>query len=249
MNSGMYAALTGNINAMKRLDVVANNLANTNTAGFKKDRLTFETLLNTANASQQAPGKDATPVFSGDRFFTDYSAGPFQQTGNPLDVALEGDGFFVVTTPQGNAYTRQGNFRQDSGGRMVTADGYPLSPEVIIPPTARKVTIGGDGTISAFMPGDTAPVTIGTLQVVDFPKPYALQKVAGTLFVPADPQAVAQPAPNTTVSQGTLEGSNVSAISEMVQMIEANRYFESCAKVVKSFDDLAAKAANEMGKV
>lgn len=249
MNSGMYAALTGNINAMKRLDVVANNLANTNTAGFKKDRLTFETLLNNANASQQVSGNDATPVFSGDRFFTDYTAGPIQQTGNPLDVAIEGEGFFVVSTPQGEAYTRQGSLRQDPGGRLVTADGYPFSPEIIIPNRATQITIGSNGSISAIMPGETAPVTVGTLQVVDFPKPYALQKVASTLFVPTDPQAVPQPAPNITISQGSLEGSNVSAISEMVQMIEANRYFDACAKVVKSFDDLAAKAANEMGKV
>ena len=141
MNSGMYAALTGNINAMRRLDVVSNNLANANTAGFKKDRMTFESVLNTANSSAQPPGGgDATPVFSGDRFFTDYSAGPLQQTGNPFDLALEGDGFFVVDTPQGKAYTRQGTFHLNSEGKFMTSDGYALSPEITIPNNATQIT-------------------------------------------------------------------------------------------------------------
>ena len=250
MNSGLYAALTGNINAMKRLDVVSNNLANATTAGFKKDRLTFESVLKSANGAAQSPaGGDGIPVFSGDRFYTDFTPGPLQQTGNALDLALEGDGFFAVTTPQGEAYTRQGNFHMDNTGRLMSADGYPLNPEIIIPNNATKITVGSDGTVSAYLPGESTPTTVGTLQVVDFPKPYALQKIGSALFVPTDPQLKPQPVTETTISQGTIEGSNVSVMSEMVQLIEANRYFEACSKVVKSFDDMAAKAANDLGKV
>ncbi|MBT0663950.1 flagellar basal-body rod protein FlgF [Geobacter pelophilus] len=251
MNSGLYAALSGSINSMKRLDIISNNIANANTPGFKKDRLAFESQLKQASESAVNPpaGGDATPVFSGDRFYTDFSTGTIQQTGNVLDIAIEGDGFFAVTTPNGPAYTRQGNFRMDVSGRLVTADGNALSPEVVIPNNATQITIGSDGTVSAYLPGETTPVTVGTLQVVDFPQPYALQKVGSALFVPADPQVAPEPATNAVISQGALEGANVSTISEMVMLIENSRYFEACTKVVKSFDDMTAKAANDLGKV
>lgn len=251
MNSGMYAALTGNINAMKRLDIISNNIANANTPGFKKDRLAFETQLKQASESAINPpaGGEASPVFSGDRFFTDFAAGPIMQTGNRLDLALEGEGFFEIRTPAGPAYTRQGNFKMDVSGRIVTADGNALTPEIIIPQNATQITVGIDGTVSAYLPGETSPVTVGTVQVVDFPKPYNLQKVGSALFVPADPATVAEPSTNVTISQGAIEGANVSTITEMVMLIENSRYFEACTKVVKSFDDMAAKAANELGKV
>ena len=251
MNSGMYAALSGNINAMKRLDIISNNLANANTPGFKKDRLAFETQLKQATESAINPpaGGEATPAFSGDRFYTDFAPGPILQTGNALDLALEGDGFFEVSTPNGPAYTRQGNFRMDVSGKLVTADGNPLNPEVTIPNNATQITIGSDGTVSAYLPGETTPVTVGTLQVVDFPKPYSLQKVGSSLFVPSEPGTVPEPAVNVSVSQGAIEGANVSTISEMVMLIENSRYFEACTKVVKSFDDMASKAANDLGKV
>lgn len=250
MNSGLYAALTGNINAMKRLDVVSNNLANANTAGFKKDKLSFEAVLyDTGRANSLQGGGGTTPVFSGETFFTDFSQGSIQQTGNPLDVALEGNGFFEVNGPQGIAYTRQGNFKLDGNGRLVTSEGYPVSPEITIPANATQVAVGNDGTVSVYMPGENAPTTVGTLRVVDFPKPYALQKTGSALFVPADPQVTPEPMANIKVIQGALEGSNVNAISEMVQIIEASRYFEACTKVIRSFDDMAGKAANDLGKV
>lgn len=251
MNSGMYAALSGNINSMKRLDIISNNLANSNTPGFKKDRLAFETQLKHASENAAAPsgGGEAAPVFSGDRFYTDFAAGPMLQTGNVLDLAIEGDGFFTVTTPNGPAYTRQGSFKMDVSGRIVTADGNPLSPEVIIPENSTQITVGGDGTVSAYLPGEISPVTVGTLQIVDFPKPYNLQKIGSAMFVPANPGDVPEPSLNVSISQGSVEGANVSTITEMVMLIENSRYFEACTKVVKSFDDMASKAANELGKV
>jgi len=251
MNSGMYAALTGSVNSMKRLDIISNNLANANTPGFKKDRLAFETQLKQASETAANPtaGVDTAPVFSGDRFYTDFAPGAIQQTGNTLDLALEGDGFFEVSTPDGPAYTRQGNFRMDVSGKIVTADGNSLNPEVTIPNNATQITVGSDGTVSAYLPGETTPVTVGKLQVVDFPKPYNLQKVGSALFVPADPQVTSEPAVNVSVSQGAIEGSNTNTISEMVMLIENSRYFEACTKVVKNFDDMASKAANELGRV
>lgn len=251
MNSGMYAALSGNLNAMKRLDIISNNIANTNTPGFKKDRLAFETQLKQASESAVNPpgGGDAAPMFSGDRFYTDFSPGPIHQTGNELDVAIDGDGFFSVTTPNGVAYTRQGNFKMDVTGRLVTADGYPLNPQIIIPENATQITVGNDGTVAVMLPAETTPVTVGTLQVFDFPKPYNLRKEGSALFVPNNPATVPEPSLTVAVSQGAIEGANVSTIAEMVMLIENSRYFEACTKVVKSFDDMASKAANELGKV
>ena len=237
MNSGMYAALTGNLSAQRRLDVISNNLANAGTTGFKADQIQFESVLANVKNPTQAP------VFSNDRYSTDYSPGALQRTENPLDVALEGDGFFVVNTPQGTAYTRQGNFHRGAGGRLVTADGYEVQgnngPIVV---AGGRIDIAGDGAVT--VNGAVA----GTLAKVDFPKPYALEKAGGGLFVPAGPQA-APAATATEVKQGYLESSNVKVVVEMARMIEASRYFEICTKAVKSYDDMTARAANDLGKV
>lgn len=241
MNSGLYAALSGNLAAMRRLDVISNNLANANTAGFKKDRIAFESLL--ALSAGEAPEK-AGLVQANDIYFTDYSAGPVKQTGNTLDLAIEGDGFFAVNTPQGPAYTRQGNFERNAAGRLVTTEGY----EVV--GSGGPITINGSRVeVSARGEVMVDGVQVATLQVVDFPKPYAFQKLGSSLFVPSDPGAAAQPVRTVSVKQGYLEESNVSVVQEMVQMIEANRYFEACQRVVKSYDDAAGKAANDIGRV
>lgn len=242
MNSGIYSALSGNIAAMKRLDVLSNNLANVNTPGFKKDRMTFESLLQAAGTAPRAGATDA-PVYSETAFFTDHSRGSVSQTGNTFDLAIDGDGFFVVNTPEGKAYTRQGNFKLDATGRLVTADGYEVSGGGPIVINGSRVEINARGEILV----DGSPV--GTLEVVDFPKPYALQKNGSALFTPTDPQAVAQPVQGEPVRQGYLELSNVSAVQEMVQLIETQRFFEMCSKAIKAYDDMAGKAANEVGKI
>ncbi|HEY5513950.1 MAG TPA: flagellar basal-body rod protein FlgF, partial [Geomonas sp.] len=237
MNSGMYAALSGNLSAMRRLDVISNNLANASTPGFKADQIQFESVLaGVKNPSQE-------PVLSNERFSTDFSSGTLQKSDNALDLALDGDGFFVVNTPQGPAYTRQGNFHRGAGGRLVNADGYELQGQGgPITVAGGRVDIGAGGAVTV----DGA--ASGTLALVDFPKPYAMTKSGGGLFAPADPQAVPTPS-KAEVKQGYLESSNVKVIVEMARMIETSRYFESCAKAVKSYDDMAAKAANDLGKV
>lgn len=245
MNSGMYTAISGGVAAQQQMEILTNNLANVNTAGYKRDRIVFESML--ASVKNPTPGSATltdAPLTTGVGFATDYSAGALQQTGNTLDLALEGDGFFVVNTPQGRAYTRQGNFHLDAGGRLVTADGNEVQgtggPITI---TGGKVEIDGKGGV--FVAGKQ----VGTLAVVDFPKPYPLQKAGGGLFVPSGAAGAEQPAGRTAVRQGHLEGSNVNPILEMARLIETSRGYESCVKAVQSYDNMAAKAANDLGKV
>jgi flagellar basal-body rod protein FlgG len=238
MNSGMYAALSGNLSALRRLDVISNNLANASTAGFKADQIQFESVLaGVKNPSAQDPN------YSNERFSTDFTAGALQKSDNVFDVALDGDGFFVVNTPQGPAYTRQGNFHRGATGKLENADGYEVQGQGgAISVAGGRIQIGDKGVVTV------DGVASGTLSQVDFPKPYALTKSGGGLFVPADPQVA--PAPSSApVKQGYLEGSNVKVVVEMARMIETSRYFESCAKAIKSYEDMTAKAANELGKV
>jgi flagellar basal-body rod protein FlgG len=245
MNSGIYSAVSGSLAAMHRLDVISNNLANVNTPGYKKDKVSFEGLLaGNTNPPAVPQGMTADPILQKENLYIDYSNGMTTQSTNPLDLALDGDGFFAVTTPDGTAYTRQGNFRASADGTLVTMDGYPVQGTggAAISVKGSHVEIDAKGGVSV----DGAQV--GSISVVDFAKPYQLTKTGSALFVPTDPQAAVQ-AGKAQVQQGYIEGSNVDSISEMVQMIETNRYFEACSKVIKGFDDIAAKAANEIGKV
>ncbi len=237
MNSGMYAAISGNLTAMRRLEVISNNLANAATPGFKSDQLQFESVLADLKAGSQEP------VYSRETFYTDYSPGTMQKTDNALDLALQGDGFFVVNTPQGQAYTRQGSFQRGTGGRLVNADGYEVlgnNGPITIP--GGRVEIGPNGVVTV------NGVAAGTLSVVDFPKPYQLAKLGSGMFIPANAQTAAGPS-TAEVKQGFLESSNVSVVTEMARMIETSRYFETCTKAIRSYDEVTAKAANELGKV
>lgn len=245
MNSGIYSALSGNLAAMNRLDVISNNLANINTPGYKKDKMSFEGLLaGPVNPPAVPQGRTADPVLQKGNIYIDYSAGPTNQSGNPLDLALNGDGFFAVTTPEGTAYTRQGNFRSSADGTLVTMDGYPVQGMGggAIRVQGSRIEIDPNGGVTV----DGAQA--GAISVVDFEKPYALTKIGSALFIPVDPQATPQTG-KAQIQQGHIEGSNVESISEMVQLIENNRYFEACSKVIKGFEDMAIKAATELGRV
>lgn len=258
MNSGMYSALSGNLAAMKRLDVIASNLANASTNGFKQDRLAFESVLaGNQNPPAVPPAKTADPILLQERMVTDYSAGTLIQTGNPLDLALQGDGFFVVRTPNGVAYTRQGNFRLASNGTLITADGYPvLSKAGERPEDGQPIVIDIAGQAGGGKPvvDSQGGVTlngepVAALAIFDFPKPYKLNKAAGALFVAGEGATPQVAGPLTSVAQGSLEQSNVNSVAEMVQMVEASRYFETCQRVVRNFDDMAAKAVNDLARV
>jgi len=255
MNSGMYSALSGNLAAMKKLDVIASNLANASTNGFKQDRLAFESVLaGNLNPPAVPPGQTADPVLLQERMLTDYSSGALVQTGNALDVALQGDGFFAVRTPDGIAYTRQGNFRLSPDGTLVTASGYPvLSKAGERPEEGQPIRIDGAGGGKPVVDNQgnisINGEPVASLAIFDFPKPYQLTKAANTLFTAAAGVVPQAASPLTAVSQGSLEQSNVDSISQMVQMVEASRYFETCQRVVRSFDDMAAKAVSDLARV
>lgn len=244
MNSGMYSALSGNLAAMKRMDIISNNLANVNTPGFKKDRMTFEGMLSSISTPPAVPpAMTADPVIQKENVYIDYASGPVMQTGNTFDLTIDGDGFFVVSTPDGPAYTRQGNFRLAADGSLVTTDGHPVQGQSgAIRISGSRIEIDAKGVITA----DGTPT--GTISIVDFPKPYELEKTGSALFVPRNRDLAPEPATGE-LRQGHLEGSNVETVSEMVQMIETNRYFDACQRVILSFNDMTSKAANELGRL
>lgn len=245
MNSGMYSAVAGNIAFMQRMDVIANNLANINTIGFKKDQMVFESILKKAkNPTLPAGSLTDGPVLPDFSVMTDFSPGSIKQTGNPLDISIDGDGFFVVNTPEGKAYTRQGNFHLDANGRVVTCDGYELQGGGgALTITGGKLEINGRGEV--FADGQQ----VGTIELVDFPKPYNLEKKGSNLFVAGGPEVSEQPATGARINQGTVESSNVQPLLEMVSLIANTKLYEECVKTIQSYDQMANKAANDLGRV
>ena len=245
MNSGMYAAVSGSLAAMQRLDMISNNLANVNTPGYKKDKMSFEGMLaGTASPLTVPQGTTADPIMQKENIYIDYAGGPTSQSGNTLDLALDGDGFFAVTTPEGTAYTRQGNFRTSVDGTLVTADGFAVQgtggASILIQGSRVEIDAKGGVTVDG--------TQVGEIAVMDFEKPYSLTKIGSAMFVATDSH-ITPKAGKAQIQQGYIEGSNVESISEMVQLIETNRYFEACSKVIKGFDDMATKAANELGRI
>lgn len=243
MNRGIYVALSGTLAQEKRLNVLTNNLANVNTPGFKKDKAVFKIALPPVD-NQMLPSpanfKDKAFVETG-AVATDFSTATHSQTGNPLDIAIDGDGFFEVMTPQGARYTRDGSFRRDEGGDLVTAEGYkvmgdsgPVKIEGI------EVKVDRDGNVLV----DGSPV--GKLRVVDFPKPYSLKKEMENLY--AAPASVNAVPSNAEIRQGYTESANVSVIREMTSMIDVMRSYESYIKAMQSMDEMTGKVINEVGR-
>jgi len=257
MNPALRAAATGMMAQQTRTEVIANNLANVNTAGFKRSRAQFEDLLY-QNIHPAGPGPAAgggapagvqlgagSRVVATSRFF---SQGSIQQTGNPLDVAIEGNGFLAVNRPNGEiSYTRAGNLRLDAQGRMVTTDGLPIEPLITIPPEATNINIAPDGTISLTQPGQTNAVVVGQLTLVTFPNPDGLQAIGHNLFNATG--ASGQPLSGIpgldgrgTFMQGALENSNVEVVQEMIGLIRAQRSYELNSKVISAADDMLRNA-------
>ena len=258
MMRALYTSATGMIAQQFHMDVVSNNLANVNTAGFKKSRADFQDLLYqtirpagaTVSEGAQVPaplevGLGARPVAS----VTLFTTGAFQQTGNPLDVAIEGDGFFKVQTPGGAAYTRDGAFKIDAQGSVVNSDGYKLQPDIRIPADAQQISIGKDGTVSALTGGQTEPTVLGQITLARFTNPAGLSHAGGNAYVPT--AASGQPVEGTPgteafgkISQGTLEMSNVQIVEEMVNMITAQRAYETNSKAIQTADEMLSTANN-----
>ena len=261
MNQALWVAKTGLDAQQTRMSVISNNLANTNTTGFKQDRASFEDLLyqqvrqpgGSSSAQTQLPtglqlGTGVRVVATAKNF----SQGGQQQTGRALDVMVNGRGFFEVMMPDGSsAYTRDGTFQINAQGELVTNSGYPVQPGIQIPEGAQSLTIGSDGTLSVQMSGQAASVEIGSLTLTDFINPAGLQAKGENLFLETTASGPAQngtPGLNGlgSVVQGALEGSNVNVVEELVAMIETQRAYEMNAKAISTTDSMLGYLNNNV---
>jgi flagellar basal-body rod protein FlgG len=261
MNPALWAAKTGLDAQQTRLAVVSNNLANVNTAGFKKGRAVFEDLLyqnvtqvggSTSQDTQAASGLSigtGVRVVATEKTFTQ---GGLNQTGNPMDMAINGRGFFQVLMPDGTlAYTRAGDFQLNNQGQLVTSAGYVVQPAITIPAGAQSVTIGNDGTVSVSLAGSPTPTQVGSIQLVDFVNPTGLQPRGENLLL--ESASSGSPQPGTpglnglgNVSQGAVESSNVNVVEEMVAMIETQRAYEMNTKAIQTADQMLQYLSNNV---
>lgn len=247
----LLTAATGMQAQQQNVDNIANNLANASTYGFKRSRIEFQDLLyqnlrqagGAANASTNLPvglqiGLGVRSIAT-ERIFLQ---GDFKQTGNPLDVVIEGSGFFQIRQANGDlAYTRAGAFHLNSQGQVVTAQGDALEPAITIPTEATSISVGTDGTVSVTVPGQSAAQNVGQIQLAIFPNPAGLESLGRNLFkeTGASGQATVG-APNSNgiggINQGFVEGSNVNVVEELVTMISAQRIYETNSKVITTAD-------------
>ena len=251
--AAMHIARTGLDAQDTRMRVISNNLANVNTTGFKRDRANFETLsyqvVTTPGAQSTSETKYATGLNLGTGVKVQGTSridtqGSMQQTGNSLDMMLDGDGMFQVQLPGGQlGYTRAGNFSRSAEGLLVTSEGYQVMPGITIPENATAVTVGTDGTVSATIPGQTEASQLGQIQVASFPNTAGLQSVGDNYLT----ETAASGAANlgvpgvegrAKVRQGMLEASNVNVVQELVDMIETQRAYEVNSKMISATDDM-----------
>lgn len=261
MNSALWVAKTGLDAQATRMTVISNNLANVSTTGFKRGRAAFEDLLYQTvrqaggQTSQQTQAPTGLNLGTGVRVVaTDrqFAQGNLQQTQNPLDLAVNGRGFFQVTLPDGTtAYTRDGGFQVDSQGQLVTSSGFAVQPGITIPDAAQSVTIGSDGTVSVKLAGQAAAQQVGSLTLADFVNPAGLQSTGENLYV----ETAASGTPQTgtpglsgmgSVVQGSLESSNVNVVEELVNMIETQRAYEMNSKAISTTDQMLAYVSNNL---
>jgi len=260
-NAALHVARTGLDAQNERMRVIANNIANVNTIGFKRDRADFETLAYQSITNPGAPSSDQNKYATGLNFGTGVqltgtsridTQGSMQTTGNALDLAITGNGFFQVLRPDGTtAYTRDGNFNLTADGTIVNSEGMQLQPQIQIPDGATQITIGSDGTVSAQLQGQTEPGVVGKIQTVRFTNPSGLQSIGNNLLT----ETAASGAPQVgdpgidgrgTISQGTLESSNVDITEELVDMIETQRAYEVNSKVIKATDEMLQYANQQL---
>jgi flagellar basal-body rod protein FlgG len=259
MIRSLWTSATGMQAQALNLDVISNNLANVNTSGFKKSRaefqdLLYETLLPAGTSSSQDTEIPAgIQLGHGTRPSTVlklFSQGNMENTQNELDLAIEGDGFFQITLPNGEtAYTRDGAFKLDSDGRIVNSDGFTMEPEIAIPSDAMSISVGLDGTVSVLQAGESTPSEIGTIELARFINPAGLISMGKNLFIPSEASGnemtgTAGDDGMGTLAQGFLEMSNVSVVDEMVNMITAQRAYESNSKAIQAADDMLQLANN-----
>lgn len=259
MIKSLNTAATGMIAQQNNMDVVANNIANVNTYGFKKGRAEFEDLVyhNLKNPGEATGMQSVSPtgVQTGLGVRTaaiqkDFSLGQAVVTHNPLDIQIEGAGFFQVRTPDGEiAYTRDGSFKKDGNGRVVDKNGNALIPEILIPIESMALEVGRDGEVRSYANREAAPQVLGQINLVNFVNPAGLKNVGRNLYTqtPASGQPN-ESRPGTTglgsLAQGEIETSNVNIVDEMVNMIAAQRAYETNSKVVQAADQMLQTAVN-----
>jgi len=257
----LWVAKTGLEAQQIRMTVVSQNLANVNTTGFKRGRAIFEDLLyqNVVQAgsltSQQSTAPTGLNVGTGVRVVaTDkqFAQGNLVTTNNPLDIAVQGRGFFEILLPDGSrAFTRDGTFQLNAEGQLVTSNGYALQPSVTIPQGAQGVSIGVDGVVSANIAGSPDPLQVGTLQISDFVNPAGLQARGENLYletVSSGPPQAGTPGLNGlgTLVQGALETSNVNVVEELVNMIETQRAYEMTSRAIETSDQMLQFVTNNL---
>jgi flagellar basal-body rod protein FlgG len=258
MMRALFSAATGMTAQQTNVDVIANNLANVNTVGFKRTRADFADLLyqtlrapgTTTIQGQQSP--TGIQVGMGTRLAATtrmWTQGEFQQTGDPFSIAVEGDGFFQINTPDGIIYTRDGAFKLDSTGKLVTSDGSALEPAITIPQNALNVSIGTDGTVTYILPGQTEAQQAGQINLAKFINPAGLQSIGNNMYraTSASGNAITG-TPGVdglgTVRQGFVESSNVKVVEELVNLIIAQRAYEVNSKAIQTSDEMLQTANN-----
>jgi len=260
MIRALFSAGSGMTAQQMSIDNIANNLANANTTGFKSRTTQFQDLLYQSFLQPGAAAGAQTVVPSGLQLglgarpaanSINFTQGNFQQTNNPLDVVVQGKGFFQIRRPDGTiAYTRAGSFQLDRDGNIVDSQGDPLQPQITIPAQAQTITIAQDGTVSYALPGQIAAQVAGQIQLVSFTNPGGLNSIGNGLFLPTD--ASGDPIAGNpggqeglgTLQQGYVESSNVSVVEEFINMITSQRAYEANTKVVKAADEMYQQVNN-----
>jgi flagellar basal-body rod protein FlgG len=260
MIRALYSAASGMTAQQLNVDNIAHNLANANTVGFKMRRAQFQDLLyqNLVQPGASAGAQTVVPtglqLGLGTRPASNeiiFAQGSFQATDNPLDLVIQGHGFFQIRRPSGDlAYTRAGNFHLDRDGNLVTGDGEAMEPQITIPPDAQSITIATDGTVSFLQQGQTAAQLAGQIQLATFQNPAGLNTIGRNLYLPTDASGdatVGNPGGQEgigTLLQGYQEQSNVSVVEEFINLIVSQRAYEANSKVVKAADEMYQQVNN-----
>jgi flagellar basal-body rod protein FlgF len=242
MYKGIYIAASGAVLMQSQLEMISQNIANANTAGYKKDTLAFKDHLVDAGAGIEPDGRDMSD-YAGSK--TDLSTGTTVKTGNLLDIAIEGDGFIAL---EGGRYTRRGDLKKNSEGYLTTYDGIKVmgtGGPIAIPADSVEINVDLQGKVSVYQAGNTHPAELDTIKIMSFPPDAAMQKVGDGMFT-FEGEGTQSTA---TVKQGYVETSNVDAVKEMVRMIETMREFESYQKAIQMFDSATSKVTNQLGSL
>jgi flagellar basal-body rod protein FlgF len=243
MENAQLIGLSRQIALRRQMDVVANNMANINTSGFKNEMLLFEEYVMPVARDRGFAYPDQPLSYTQDwATVHDLAQGPIVQTGNPLDIALEGDGFLTIETPDGERYTRDGGLKLDPTGLLVTSNGHPVLAEggrISFDPSETNISFGRDGSVI------TSAGSKGRLRIVNFEAPQELQHVGDNMFSGGTPL----PDRTTVVAQGAVERSNVSGITEMTNLIKVNRAYQSLAKIMQRQDEMRRSAIQRLGGV